>query len=504
VWDVPMELSCYTSEQPSWTLRAINTGYGDGLRGDSKWVGVRGVSQEKAGVQGESNNIGVKGMGAVGVYGDDSLSWIEMGVGVWGFSQVGVAGRFESPYGTALEVLGQSRFEGIADVNGRLNVRGTGDGPALQVDGPSVLAGHTDIGGIIVVEPPCEIPVWVNGWSWFRGYANFEGGHGPHNNLRVESVEGMDALTVLGKSTFHDRVTVANGGMDVTGPSVIDGVLWIAGTSFTPFDCRGWAHFGDSVAIDGGVSAMAGAWFDGLLNANGGAAVTGTLGVDGPCYFDRIVEIDADSRTPFLCEGWAHFTSGMLVEGGLGVQGTAYVSDQTNLGDVLIITPTSFTPFACTGWARFDDGVAITNGGLGVIGSACVSGNLTVDGDLYVGGSKNAVIDTSAGRKKVYCQESPECWFEDFGQGKIENGRVTITLDPLFLETVTVGERHPLLVFVTPTSPMGAYHVEKTATSFTVVLDDGRRDATFDWRVVAKRRGYEDERLASAGEVKTE
>jgi hypothetical protein len=353
----------------------------------------------------------------------------------------------------------------------------------------------------------------------------------------VESQEGMDALTVLGKSTFHDRVTVAGGGVDVTGPSVIDGVLWIAGESFTPFDCRGWAHFGDSVAIDGGVSAMTGAWFGGLLNANGGAAVTGTLGVDGPCFFDGIVEIDSDCRTEFLCRGWSHFESDIVVDGalhvgggildmadlevdgrceimnGLAVNNGSTLMGPTIIDDIVRIDRNCWTQFDCLGWAHFADGMAIdgtlgvaqflwVGQGLTVEGDATVRQDLLVEGDLEVLGNKNAVVDTSVGMRKVYAQESPECWFEDFGQGRLDGGRATVEFDSLFLDTVTIDSDHPFMVFITPTGPMGDYYIEKSGASFIVVAENASAGATFDWRVVAKRRGYENDRLEPAKGVR--
>ncbi len=45
----------------------------------------------------------------------------------------------------------------------------------------------------------------------------------------------------------------------------------------------------------------------------------------------------------------------------------------------------------------------------------------------------------------------------------------------------------------------GVYVSEKTATGFTVrELRGGASNATFDWEVAAKRKGYEDVRLESA------
>jgi len=75
--------------------------------------------------------------------------------------------------------------------------------------------------------------------------------------------------------------------------------------------------------------------------------------------------------------------------------------------------------------------------------------------------------------------------------------QAAIELDPVFLETVTVDADHPLLVQVTLTSDCrGVFVAEKSPHGFTVKeLMGGRSNATFDWEVAAKRKGYEDQRL---------
>jgi hypothetical protein len=126
------------------------------------------------------------------------------------------------------------------------------------------------------------------------------------------------------------------------------------------------------------------------------------------------------------------------------------------------------------------------------------NGNLLTYGDLSVGGNKSAVVPTkSYGQRRLSADESAEVYFFDRGQGQLVNGEVIIQLDPMFLETVTIDDNHPMLVQITLTADCnGVFISEKTATSFRVKeLMGGTSDATFDWEVAAKRRGYEDERL---------
>ena len=124
-------------------------------------------------------------------------------------------------------------------------------------------------------------------------------------------------------------------------------------------------------------------------------------------------------------------------------------------------------------------------------------GDVGIINDLFVYGTKSAVVKVDNGEYlAVYCQESPENWFEDFGEGQLNNGSVHIELDPLFIKTVTIDNRHPMKVFITLTSgePMN-FVVNKGNTGFDLVVSDKTSNATFDYRVVAKRKGYEDIRL---------
>jgi hypothetical protein len=123
-------------------------------------------------------------------------------------------------------------------------------------------------------------------------------------------------------------------------------------------------------------------------------------------------------------------------------------------------------------------------------------GDMLVGGNFWVSGSKSAVISTrDYGRRAVYCTESPEVWFEDFGSSRLVNGRAHIELDPVFRQTVTINSQNPMKVFVTPTDGSAiALGVTKGLTGFDVVGPAGS-NASFDWRIVAKRAGYETHRL---------
>ena len=147
-------------------------------------------------------------------------------------------------------------------------------------------------------------------------------------------------------------------------------------------------------------------------------------------------------------------------------------------------------------YARGKEGLS-TSWGLDVDGWASVSGN------LHVSGLKNAIVETPTyGRRYTYADESTEVYFFDRGQGQLSGGSVTIDLDPIFLETVTIDADRPMLVQITPTADCnGLFVAEKTRTSFTVQeLRNGASNASFDWEVAAKRKGYETVRLEQESE----
>ncbi len=121
-----------------------------------------------------------------------------------------------------------------------------------------------------------------------------------------------------------------------------------------------------------------------------------------------------------------------------------------------------------------------------------------IESDFSVTGSKNATVFTkNYGQRKTYCDESTEVFFFDRGQSKLINGVITIDLDPIFLETVTLNKNNKMLIQITPTSDCnGIFVSEKYNTNFTVKeLMNGTSNATFDWEVAAKRKGYENIRL---------
>jgi hypothetical protein len=113
-----------------------------------------------------------------------------------------------------------------------------------------------------------------------------------------------------------------------------------------------------------------------------------------------------------------------------------------------------------------------------------------------VGGSKNAVVGTSSGARALYTEESSEVWFTDYGQGRLTGGKARIAMDRTFAETVSLGE--PYHVFVQTYGDADLMVVRRSASGFDVVRRGSGEDAEFSYRIVAKRRGFERQRLERA------
>jgi hypothetical protein len=111
-------------------------------------------------------------------------------------------------------------------------------------------------------------------------------------------------------------------------------------------------------------------------------------------------------------------------------------------------------------------------------------------GNFGASGAKNAIVPTSQDHRKLYSQESPEVWFEDFGEGQLMGRMAHIDLAPLFLETVTIDDQHPMKVFIQLNDDCHGFYVQRQATGFEVIeLGRGTNSAHFSSRVVAKRKG---------------
>jgi len=124
-------------------------------------------------------------------------------------------------------------------------------------------------------------------------------------------------------------------------------------------------------------------------------------------------------------------------------------------------------------------------------------------GNLSCTGQVKMLVSAGGGTRTVetYSVQSPENWMEDFGSGSLSGGAVVVTIDAAFAETVSGDASYK--VFLTPNGESkGLYVTNKTATSFEVrESGGGTASIGFDYRIVAKRRGFEAQRMVDVTET---
>ncbi len=194
-------------------------------------------------------------------------------------------------------------------------------------------------------------------------------------------------------------------------------------------------------------------------------------------------------------------TSGVGVVGsagsGIGVKG----SSSSGYG----IYASSPTNFAVVGLSTSGNGVygqVSISPQSGVVGRTLDgSGNWAIYGFGNIGatGTKSAVVPSTDGKghMTLYCVESPECWFEDFGSATLSEGSAFVTIDPEFAQTVDTDNYH---VFLQAEGECRGLSVRgKTAAGFAVKeLEGGVTGVRFSYRLVALRRNVTAPRLSRA------
>jgi hypothetical protein len=441
---------------------SLGTGDGSffaGLAGEGPAFGVHGHSQNGIGVFGRSEaangveghcigtlGIGVKGFGFVAVEGESTN-----GTGVKGFDRqtgTGVEGNSDSGLGvrgtssSGDGVVGSSvglRKSGVFGFNSREN------GAAFGVSGSCDSADGAGVNGF------SEAGVGVFGDS-----ASQSGVVGRSRGTAAPGVFGFcEKLTgVAGRSTdapgvFGDSVKQA-GVMGRSGSISAPGVFGFGNAPFkVPSPPSGVLGVNDkSVGVMGSSVEVIGVWG----NTAKGIAVVGTTDFGAGLPTDQITDQ------------------------GIGVIGL------TNSGV----------------------GVAgMATSGTGVFGSSATGlaghfkGPVTIEGDLtIVGGAKSAAVPHPDGsHRQLYCIESPESWFEDFGEARLVDGKAEVRLEPGFAALIKLKNYQ---VFLTPYGDCkGMFVTKRAATGFRVTEQQGgSSNVRFAYRVVAKRKDVVARRLA--------
>jgi hypothetical protein len=248
----------------------------------------------------------------------------------------------------------------------------------------------------------------------------------------------------------------------------------VQGVSSTLFGVEGQATNAAGFGVRG-VNSQNGTGIKGVSNTGGNTANDGTgngVGVQGKS------------------------TGGPGVEGvsvnSLGVRGTS-----TNFVGVVGISTNNHGLY---GFTSSPSGVALVgdNGGGGLAG--VFNGRVEVYGSFQVFGVKNAVLKMPDGTNAlVYCQESPEPYFEDFGRAQLVGGVANVPIERDFAGLVAGGDYR---VTVTPEGLSNHLFVSRrTPTGFEVREgNNGVSNVSFTYRIVTKRKDVEGKRFARVGD----
>jgi len=127
---------------------------------------------------------------------------------------------------------------------------------------------------------------------------------------------------------------------------------------------------------------------------------------------------------------------------------------------------------------------------------------INTSGEVSCTGGVKVLANTQGGSHMVetYSVQSSESWMEDFGSGVLEGGRAAVQIDATFADAANTDVEYH--VFLTPKGDAQALYVtNETATGFEVRESAHGTDSIgFDYRIVAKRKGHENERLTDVTE----
>ena len=308
--------------------------------------------------------------------------------------------------------------------------------------------------------------------------------------VRSIGTTSNQAFQFIANNVVHGRVNPADGEFVWNGtasPYVGDAINGMS-TAALPFPINGYTAF-DGSGVWGETMAASTTNFSSTSGYYGGSGNgSGVLGN----Y--------AGTNISNIRSGVYGYLSGNVATGGAGVLGySSLASGNQHMGVLGYYNAVTFG-LGVYGIGN-GGGLIVGNFDIAVVGWRANAANYSgyFNGNHVISnGTKSASVGTTKGNQLLYAMESPEVWFEDFGSAKLVNGTCTITLDPLFLQTVVIDDTHPMHVFIQMEGEANDVYVKKGASSFVVTeKGNGNSNADFSYRLVAKRINFQDHRFGN-------
>ena len=504
-------------------------------------VGVSGYcdSSYGYGVVGEGNYVGVDGVGQYGVYGDGVY------YGVYGLGYIGgdFNGQQQGVVGISSHAAGDSSIGitygvyGLSSIKKGFGIYGTNNatgGVGVKAIGDTALTAYGTRDGIKAYGST------ENGVEGFGANAGVYGS-GANFGGRFLSAAGQGVYSSSSYAAGDSSIGVTYGGFfkGTSGPGVYSKSSTVAGDSSIGKTYGGYFSATAGIGVDGGGTSYGGYFTatkgQGVYSASSGAAGDSTTGKTYGLYSATsdpsgthagvyAVDNNVNNGWGLIASGFGGVSAsghlygvsasggnfgvygtapdagvygvGENFGGGVGVQGFGYnatiASWPLNSGNVFSGTSYGLyaaqTTAATTGVAAIYAQDAQTSDNVQV-NAWSGSTHYKVLGS-FAGSVSCAVKDLNGDKVVMHCPETPEFYFEDYGEGQLMNGKAHIDLDPILAKNVAIDEKHHLRVFIQLDGDCkGVYVANKTTTGFDVVeLNGGASNTSFEWHIICNAK----------------
>ncbi|MDX2001626.1 MAG: hypothetical protein SFW35_04300 [Chitinophagales bacterium] len=366
-----------------------------------------------------------------------------------------------------------------------------------------------------------------------KGDAGADGAQGPQGPMGPQGLQGPIGPTGATGATGADGAQGPMGPIGPTGATGADGLPGAQGNPGPqgPMGPQGptgaTGATGASANLTGTGNFLVKFHASGTSGINSQLFDNGTsigIGVVSP---DSKFQVNAPSGNVFKLQSGGITRMVMVANGNIGIGAVSSPSYQLDLSSSNSIA-VRFNSTSASGTGLVANGNNVT--GLSIAGGAGVTGNGTIIGMAgiatqynvsafggyfyndgiyaYVGGwqlssgvftpykilgngTVSTIVENAKGEKvTMFAPEAPEVLFQDFGTGKLINGKAHITIDPSFSKNIQVDSLHPIKVFVQLEDACnGVYIANKSANGFDVMeLHNGQSNAAFSWFIVATRK----------------